>query len=296
MRTLTLVRGLRIMWMLVLLAASDSSVVWAQAPIRVRVTRSTPVQERARGDSLVIGNLSADVVVAFRQQIGRWVEVEPLPGDPPSTVPQGRGWVPVTHLAFLDQRPGAAPARRGEFMIRAFGHVGETLFTASNSFEALFGASHALTLGGGAQVVLPSGLFVQGAVDRSSKTGARVIASNQQLFRTAVSDTVRLTPVEFTVGYREARSNRAIGYVGAGAGWQSLTEQSPSLATDVRSRKASMHLLGGAEYRVSRMLWLAGEVNWTAVPKGLDAGGIGGVFSETDRGGTSFRLKVLVGR
>ncbi|HEX4915215.1 MAG TPA: hypothetical protein VFV51_14720, partial [Vicinamibacterales bacterium] len=70
-------------------------------------------------------------------------------------------------------------------------------------------------------------------------------------------------------------------------------------ATDdenVDERFNGFHLLGGAEYRVSRIVALAGEATWTTVPDALGEGGVSDAFDETDLGGISFRLKVIIGR
>lgn len=277
-----------------LLAATAS----AQAPIRVQVARATVVMETPRGDSVVLGRVAVGAVLEFLRQDGRWIQVAPAPGTTGTASPWRRGWILASELTFLDPRPGRPAARRAEFLVRGFGQYAGTLFTAKDAIEAVLDTSLGRSFGGGAQVVFRNGLFAQGALDRFEKTGSRVVASGQQLFRVAIPNTVRMTPLTATVGYRDARSDRAIGYVGAGAGWHLLEEQSPALAAtgNVRQGHVGFHLVGGAEYRVNPFMWLAGEVQWTTVPDALGQVGIGQTFGETNLGGTTFRVKVLIGR
>jgi hypothetical protein len=42
-------------------------------------------------------------------------------------------------------------------------------------------------------------------------------------------------------------------------------------------------------------LALAGEAQWTAVPKALGETGLSAAFGEDDLGGTTFRFKLIVG-
>lgn len=273
--------------------------VWvtAQTPIRVQVVRATVVLETARGDSVVLGRATPGTVLEFLQQNGRWIQVAPLPAATGTPPPWRRGWILATELAFLDPRPGRPAPRGAEFLIRGFGQYAGTLFTARDSIEAVLDTTLGQSFGGGAQVVFRNGFFAQGSVDRFEKTGSRVVASNQQLFRLNVPNTVRITPLAATIGYRDARSDRSIGYVGAGVGWHMVEERSPALAAgDIRQGHFGYHVVGGAEYRVASSLWLAGEVQWATVPNALGHIGIGQTFGETDLGGTTFRVKVFVGR
>ena len=65
---------------------------------------------------------------------------------------------------------------------------------------------------------------------------------------------------------------------------------------DVDERFDGYHLLGGAEYKVHALAGVAGEAAWTTVPDAHRHGGVSKEFDETDLGGTSFRLKITVGR
>lgn len=281
--------------MLLLLAPLVAADAGAQTPTRVRITRATPVMERPRGDSVVLGRVAAGAVLEAGQQAGRWIEVKTAPGTP--GVSWARGWVAETAVEFLDPRPGSRVERGGDVMIRAFGQFGGSLFTAQDSFEAILESPFGTVIGGGAQVVFRRGLFLQAGIERFEETGHRVIASGSQLFRTAIPNAVTITPIQVTVGYRQPTRNRLAGYAGGGLGWHVLEEDAPTLTSgSVREGHIGYHVGGGLELRVAPFIWLAGEVQWAGVPDGLGDTGIGAVFEETDLGGTTFRFKIIVGR
>jgi hypothetical protein len=56
------------------------------------------------------------------------------------------------------------------------------------------------------------------------------------------------------------------------------------------------HLLGGAEYKITQWLGLAGEASWTTVPDAIGESGVSAAFNETNLGGTTFRFKLTIGR
>jgi opacity protein-like surface antigen len=91
-----------------------------------------------------------------------------------------------------------------------------------------------------------------------------------------------------------------IPYGGGGVSWYRYTETS-QFATDAENVKQTFtgfHILGGAEIRVWRWIGVAGEVQWASVPDALgqDPNGISREFNETDLGGTTVRVKIVIGR
>ena len=56
------------------------------------------------------------------------------------------------------------------------------------------------------------------------------------------------------------------------------------------------HILGGVEFKATRWLGVGGEIAFTSVPDALGAGGVSEAFDEDNLGGTSYRLKISVGR
>jgi hypothetical protein len=50
------------------------------------------------------------------------------------------------------------------------------------------------------------------------------------------------------------------------------------------------------EYKITRWLGLAGEASWSTVPDAIGESGVSEAFNETDLGGTTFRVKITIGR
>jgi hypothetical protein len=270
----------------------------------VRVNQTVPVMENARGDSVVVGSAPTGMVLEVLEVRDRWYLVAP-PADAPTSVPWRRGWIQERFLETLTPGaapPGAARSRpsqpRDALVIRGFGQAGGTLFTARDSFETLLGSALGAVYGAGGQVAFGNGLFAQVGVDRFRKTGSRVLVSGEQIFRLGIPHLITVTPVQVTVGYRDPRATRTVSYFGGGIGSHAFEESSPDLqgAGDVSDTPIGYHILGGAEYRIARWIWLAGELQWTAVPKVLGEHGVSAVFEEDDLGGTTFRFKLLFGR
>ena len=292
MRQLRMIACVAVILMVGLFAAATAS---AQTGARVRVTRNATVMEQPRGDSLVLGSITAGVILQVIDQMGQWYQVAPT-ADTPS-VPWKRAWIQANAVEFVDPRPRSGSSRSGDLMIRGFGQFGGALFTARDSFEAILDSPFGLTYGGGGQLVLPSGLFLQANFERFQEDGYRVVVSDNQLFRAAIANTVTVTPVLATIGFRQQGVSRVAGNAGAGAGWHVLEEQSSSPGgLSTRKGHPGFHLVGGAEYPIAPFLWLAGEVQWATVPDAFGTSGVGTVFDEKDLGATTFRFKVLVGR
>ena len=195
--------------------------------------------------------------------------------------------------------PGAAHAQDSGFAIRGFGDVGATAFTAAESFTAILGSRTGPVFGGGLEVVLPQRVFVGLRASRFRKTGERVFVSDGEIFELGIPTTIALTPVQITGGYRFPRLGALTPYVGAGPGWYSYSETSEFSGEDenVTERFTGFHLLGGAEVQLARWLSLGGELQWATVPDaiGEDANSVAREFSETNLGGTTVRVRFVVG-
>ncbi|HQZ38755.1 MAG TPA: hypothetical protein PLH72_06920 [Vicinamibacterales bacterium] len=184
--------------------------------------------------------------------------------------------------------------------IKGYGMVGGMSLTAADSFEAVLGSASGTIVGGGAEVGLPlGGLYIGVGGWRFKQDGERVFVSGSQVFPLGIPVTVQITPVEVTAGWRfKNLSSRIVPY--AGAGWSSYRyEETSSFAAageDVDERYSGFHVLGGAEFKIARWFGVGGEVAWARVPDALGAGGASAAFDETDLGGSSFRLKISLGR
>lgn len=279
---------------LIVLTAASTASAQAGARVRIRDAAAT-VLEQPRGDSLVLGSVPAGTILLVADQAGPWYLVVPT-ADTPS-VPWKRGWIQASAVEFIDPIPSSPSARAGELMIRGFGQFAGSLFTARDSFDAILDSRFGLTYGFGGQIVFRNGLYLEGDIDRFRKDGFRVAVSDNQLFRTTIADTVTVTPILATIGFRQQPRSGVAGYLGAGVGWHVLEERSSSPATpSSKDGQAGFHLVGGAEYPLGPFTWLAGEVQWATVPDGLSATGVGPVFDEKDSGATTFRVKIVVGR
>jgi len=196
---------------------------------------------------------------------------------------------------------GAPAASAQGIGFRGFGDVGGTRFAAGQSFDAVLGSHSGFEFGGGVETVLPSGIFVNLRASRFQKDGTRVFVLNDEVFDLGIPTTVRVTPVQVTGGYRFKVGRRQIvPYLGGGVGWFRYSETSDfaDAGEDVSDTFTGYHLLGGAEWRMSRAVGISGEAEWSTVPNALGQtpSGASAAFDETDLGGVTFRIKVVVGR
>ena len=191
------------------------------------------------------------------------------------------------------------PAHAQEFMLRGFGDVGATAFTAQQSFNAILGSRTGLVFGGGVEAVLPQHIFVNVRGSRLRETGQRVFLFEGEQFDLGIPTTITLTPVELTGGYRFPFWTRFVPYAGGGVGWHGFKETSQFAVAEenVEDRFTGYHVLGGAEVRLARWMGVAGELQWATVPDAIggDPNSVSNAFSESDLGGTTVRFKIVVG-
>jgi opacity protein-like surface antigen len=103
------------------------------------------------------------------------------------------------------------------------------------------------------------------------------------------------------VSYRFAQPrSQTIPFIGGGINWHRLTETSDFAASadDVSSTFTGFHLQGGAEWRLTRYVGIAGVGRWSMVPDalGTEPSSAAAAFGEDDLGGAVFRVKVVIGR
>lgn len=194
----------------------------------------------------------------------------------------------------------SAEAQTREFMLRGFADVGSTTFTASESFAAVLGSTGGAVFGGGVEAVLPQRVFVGVRASRFRRTGERIFLLGRERFGLGIPTTVTVTPVEFTGGYRFEYGWRVVPYAGIGAGLHLYTERSEFAdgAENTEDRFAGYHVLAGAEIRITRWLGAAAEAQWATVPDALgsDPNSVARAFGESNLGGATIRLKLVVGR
>ena len=233
-----------------------------------------------------------------------------------------RGFAPAwsRDRGALLQRP-ATPARttsprpKNALGAAVFVDIGQSSFTAKDSFEAILDTSSGPFFGGGGQVNLPLNLFARVDVTRFRKDGERAFVSNGQVFKLGIPTTITVMPIEFTGGYRRvltlgggpsrgakpgsrpSQGFRIIPFVGAGAGIVQYKETADFAGPgdDVDESFTSYHFMGGVEVPLWKFLGVGAEYQHRWVPDGLGTGGVSAEFNETDLGGGTFRFRVIVG-
>jgi opacity protein-like surface antigen len=192
-------------------------------------------------------------------------------------------------------------AEAQEIGFRGFADVGGTRFTAGKSFDAILGTHTGVVFGGGVEAIVARDFFINLHASRFQKDGTRVFVLNDEVFDLGIPTQIRVTPVQVNGGYRfKVGRRQVVPYVGGGIGWYRYSETSDFSASgeDVSETFTGYQLLGGAEYRISRVFGVAGEVEWSGVRDALgqNPSSVAAAFDETDLGGVTFRVKVVVGR
>ena len=202
-------------------------------------------------------------------------------------------------LAVLAAVPAAAQSTPDAVSFRGFFVATEQSFAAKTTFNAVFGQSAAPFFGGGVQVVMPNGVFVEFGITRFQKSSQRAFFSDGQTFPLGIPLKATITPVEISAGYRfGARASRIIPYAAGGIGRYAYHEESDFAATgdNVDTHHVGYLVNGGVEIRVHRWIGLAVDAQYTHVPGILGEGGVSKDAGETDLGGVAARFRVLIGR
>jgi opacity protein-like surface antigen len=183
-------------------------------------------------------------------------------------------------------------------LIRGFVEAGYETFQATRTFNAIFQEDAGPVFGGGGEVVFRPGIFVRVSASRYENTGERALRLDNELFRLGIPLTMTIVPIEVNGGYRFRRVASLVPYVGAGVSSHGYRETSrfAEPSENVDERFTGYQFLGGIEYRISRWIGAAGEVQYTTVPDAIGGGGLSAEFNERNLGGTTFRLRVFIGR
>ena len=192
----------------------------------------------------------------------------------------------------------APPAEAQGFTLRGFADAGTTTFTAAQSFNAILGSKSGPVFGGGVEAV-ERNIFLNVRASRFHKTGQRVFLFAGEQFDLGIPTTITVRPLELTGGYRLPFWTRFVPYAGAGVGryWFKETSQFATAEENVDEQSTGYHVLGGAEVRLARWIGLAGELQWATVPDAIgdDPNSVSHEFNESNLGGTTFRVKIIVG-
>jgi opacity protein-like surface antigen len=183
--------------------------------------------------------------------------------------------------------------------LRGFADAGSTTFTAQKSFAAVLGSDKGPVFGGGIEVV-ERNVFLNLRASRFRKTGERVFVFEGEEFPLGIAETITVAPLQLNGGYRFDFGSWVVPYAGAGAGWYKLTDTSEFAAESENFKETykGYQITGGAEFRLARWLGAAAEAEWSRVPDALgdDDNSVAREFEETDLGGTTFRVRIVIGR
>jgi opacity protein-like surface antigen len=253
----------------------------AQTTVHVVQDQSTIWQSNFETAAAVVNAGTVLTVVGRR---GDWYEVD-VPGE------QRTGFIyrrNVEEPASMQSSPAVG--------FWGFVQFGYTQFAARNSFEAVLGQPGGGFLGGGAEMRLGTGFFLNGSAERFTKTGQGVFVANGEVFKLGTPDTITMMPIALTAGWRFAHEH-VTPYVGAGVGRVFYKEALAfgDAGEDVDTRSNSYHALGGVEFR-NNWVATAFEVHYSRVPNALGAAGASAAFGESNLGGLGGRIKILVGR
>ena len=181
------------------------------------------------------------------------------------------------------------------FGVRGVVEVGPQIFTASRTFNAVMGTEWGTFFGGGGQARWKNLLF-EVTASQFKKTGERVFVSGGELFPLGIPTTITLRPIEFTAAYRLPAVWRFRPYAGGGFGTQRYKETSAFATAEenVERSDRSYHVVGGGEFRIWRWIGAGAEVRYRAVRDAIGDGGVSKEYGETDLGGTSVLVRVIV--
>ena len=195
----------------------------------------------------------------------------------------------VTAVSAAAQTRASRPSTSRSVEIGGYAMVGQFSFAASESFDAILGTTSGPIFGGGATVGLPfGGLFVDIGAWQYSDSGERALVLDGQVIPLGIPLDVTIVPIEISAGwkFRLRKLPKVIPYVAGGYtsfGYQETSSFAGS-GEDLDDRFGGYHLRGGAEFKVTRWLGVAGELAWTTVPDAIGSGGVSKAFNENDLG------------
>jgi opacity protein-like surface antigen len=201
-------------------------------------------------------------------------------------------------LAAQSTPDPAAPDEPYSASARLFFLATDQNFAAKTTFKSAFGKSVEPFFGGGLQVVIANGVFVEFGISRFKKTGQRAFINNGQTFQLGIPLTATITPLELSAGYRFFSSSRFVPYAGAGVGRYGYREESDGAAAgdNVDTHHSGYLAVGGVEIRLHRWVGVAVDAQYTHITGILGAAGVSKDAGESDLGGVAGRFKVLIGR
>jgi len=197
---------------------------------------------------------------------------------------------------------------QNQISMRGFADAGLTIFTATQSFKAILGSPAGPVFGGGVEVGLTRNVFVSVRASRFRQTGNRVFVFQNQVFKLNESDTITVTPLQLSAGYRFlgrrparlTRPPRFTPYAGGGVGWYRFSETSAHSTADEdeKTTNAGYHVLAGVEIPIRSWMAAAVDGRWSFVPNafGDSASSVASLYDEHNLGGFTLSGRIIVGR
>lgn len=179
----------------------------------------------------------------------------------------------------------------------AYVSFGQMHFAATQTFDAVFGSTHARGgLVGGTVTGIWRGVFADVSLSQVTLDGQRVFVDEGQVFPLGIATTVKVRPFDVIGGWRFA-AGRIFPYVGAGITVMSYSESDEFAdpGDEVSETGTGPALLGGVDVAVARVVRVGGEVRYRSVGGILGTGGTSEAFGEDELGGFAFGLRVGVG-
>jgi hypothetical protein len=202
----------------------------------------------------------------------------------------------------VDQRPQAAPPKRPmRIGFRAFALFDYEAMTASQSFDAVLGASRFGGVGAGGDVFgFWKGAFARVSFARMKETGSRVDVFNDNVTPLGIAVTVEMTPLEIGGGWRLrlARAPRFTPYAGYAALFLNYKETSDFAGPDENTSEVfnGHTVFGGVDITVWKWVSAGVEVAYRTVGNALGEAGVSEIYNETNLGGTTVRVMVGIRR
>jgi hypothetical protein len=210
------------------------------------------------------------------------------------------------------QRPALPPARPAPRRVlpplppeppisfRPYVMGAESAFAAVDTFKAVFDKSHGTFFGGGLQVTFQGKYYVEVGASRFKQTGQRAFFANGQSFGLGIPLTARITPLEITAGYRfRPRSMPKLRpYLGGGLTSYAYEEQSnfDEPGDGLTTRGTGLVGVGGVEFRVHKYVGITADGAVAHVTGILGQAGISKDIGESNLGGISARIRLIIGR
>ena len=200
---------------------------------------------------------------------------------------------PLATLAALSLLTTTAAA--GELGIE--GQAGYFSMAATRTADAMLGSSGGFTWGGAVRYSFDMGVYVNGGLRTSSKSGERVFVPGpaDPVSRLGFPLEIQLMPWFVTAGYRFRQGSLIVPYGGAGLTFTRYEETSSvaGISYDESFTKTGFQVTGGVEVGKGRFRFGA-EFNWSTVPDAVGLAGVSEIFGEDDIGGWTVVGKVVV--